>query len=205
MLLCALVLSLASCQYQLDGGQSRAIADYQDDGKHKASHVTVCPEDYSPRDDCVTLDQLMSGNLIKSNTTFMFKPAAFKMKPDSVIRFENVSNITLESAGAYKVDITCVGKNSGCIFNNVSGLVVQNVMFSGCMTDANPCYVLENLDYSLCVAESSNIMLRNLTFRDGIGGISASNVYGNFTVEDSLFVDNMEGSGFYRNLENFHC
>ena len=68
VLLCALVLiiSLASC---LDGGQSRAIADYQDDGKHKASHVTVCPEDYSPRDDCVTLDQLMLGNLIKSNTT----------------------------------------------------------------------------------------------------------------------------------------
>ena len=52
MFLCALVLSLASlasCQYQLDSGQSRAIADYQDDGKHKASeypHVTVCPEDY---------------------------------------------------------------------------------------------------------------------------------------------------------------
>ena len=201
MLLCALVLSLASCQYQLDGGQSRAIADYQDDGKHKASHVTVCPEDYSPRDDCVTLDQLMSGNLIKSKTKFKFKPAIFKMKPGSVIRFENVSNITLESAGAYKVDITCVGNNSGFIFNNVSGLVVQNMTFAGCIADANPCYVLENLDYlasnySFCVKESSNIMLRNLTFKDGVGGMFAINVYGNLTVENSLFI-RMDGPALF--------
>ena len=34
MFLSALVLSLASCQYQLDGGRSRAIADYQDDGSY---------------------------------------------------------------------------------------------------------------------------------------------------------------------------
>ena len=195
VLLCALVLSLASCQYQLDGGQSRAIADYQDDGKHKASHVTVCPEDYSPRDDCVTLDQLMSGNLIKSNTTFKFKPATFKMKSDSVIRFENVSNITLESAGAYKVDITCVWNNSGFIFNNVSGLVVQNMMFSGCMADANMCDVSTGVDLSnisLCVRESSNVMLKSLTFRDGMSGIAAGCVYDNFIV-DFLLVHNMEG------------
>ena len=136
ILLFALVLSLASCQYQPDGGQSRVIADYQDDGKHKASEypqVTVCPEDYSPRDDCVTLDQLMSGNFNKSHTTFKFKPATFEMKPDSVIRFDSVSNITLEPAGAYKVDITCVGNNTGFIFYNVSGLTMQNMMFSGCM------------------------------------------------------------------------
>ena len=195
MLLCALVLSFASCQYQLDGGQSRAIADYQDDGKHKASHVTVCPEDYSPRDDCVTLDQLMSGNLIKSNTTFKFKPATFKMKPESVIRFENVSNITLESAGAYKVDITCVGNNSGFIFNNVSGLVVQSMMFAGCMADANMCNVSTNMylySFSLCVKESSNVMLKNLTFGGGMGGIAAGCVYDNFIV-DFLLVHDMEG------------
>ena len=199
VLLCALVLSLASCQYQLDGGQSRAIADYQDDGKHKDSHVTVCPEDYSPRDDCsVTLDQLMSGNLIKSNTTFKFKPATFKMKPDNVIRFENVSNITLESAGAYKVHITCVGNNSGFIFNNVSGLVVQNMMFASCMANATLCGAF---NISLCVKESSNIMLRNLTFRDGIGGTLAMNVYGNFTIEDSLFVHSM-GPGLTLSCDN---
>ena len=101
-----------------------------------------------------------------------------------MIRFENVSNITLESAGAYKVDIICVWNNSGFIFNNVSGLVIQNMMFAGCMT---PC-VLENFYFSLSMAESSNIMLRNLTFRDGIGGMFAMNVYGNFTVQNSLFI-----------------
>ena len=204
ILLSVLVLSLASCQYQLDGGQSIPIADYQDDGQHKASeyrHVTVCPEDDSPRDDCVTLDQLMSGNLIKSNTTFKFKPAAFKMKPDSVIRFENVSNITLESAGAYKVDITCVGNNSGFVFNNISGLVVQNMMFTGCMTDKTPCnvrafYIIKAFTTTLCVKESSNIMLKNLIFRDGICGMDAYNVYGNFTIDNSSFVHIMERPGF---------
>ena len=102
ILLCSLVLSLASCQYQLDTGQSRAIAKYQDDGNHKACeypHVTVCPEDYSPCDDCVTVDQLISRKLIKSHTTFKFKPATFKLS--SVIRFTEVNNITLEPAGAY--------------------------------------------------------------------------------------------------------
>ena len=179
ILLCALVLSLASC-LQLDGGQNKA-SEYP--------HVTVCPEDYSPRDGCVTLDKLKSRKLIKSNTSFKFKPATFKMKADSVIIFENVSNITLESAGTYKVDIACVGNNSGFIFIDVSGLVVQNMMFTSCIADTGLC----RFKSSLCVDQSSNIILKNLTLRDGLSGLAASNVYGNFIV-DSLFVHNMEGS-----------
>ena len=186
ILLCAAVLSLASCQ--LDGGQSRAIADYQDDG---ASDVTVCPEDYSPRDDCVTLDQLMSGNLIKSDTTFKFKPAAFEMKAGSVIRFENVNNITIKPAGAYNVDMTCVGNNSGFTFQNVSGLTIQNMMFSKCMVGN---------DSTLVVSESSDIMLNNLTFRHGSGGgISAYYMDGYFTIMDSLFT-HMQGTGLSLNM-----
>ena len=69
-------------------------------------------------------------------------------------------------------------------FHNVSGLVIQNMIFGGCMT---PC-VLENFYSSSSMVESSNIMLRNLTFRDGIGGMFAMNVYGNFTVQNSLFI-----------------
>ena len=203
--LCALVLSLGSCQYQLDGGQSRAIADYQDDGKHKASEypqVTVCPEDYSPRDDCVTLDQLLSGNFNKSHTTFKFKPATFEMKPDSVIRFESVSNITLEPAGAYKVDITCVGNNSGFCFNNVSGLTIQDMMFSRCMAHVH------GYDYwygSLTMLLSSDITLRNLTFRHGLGdGISANTVCGSFTIMNSLFT-HMQGTGLSYSVPYFDC
>ena len=200
--LCALVLSLASCQYQLDGGQSRAIADYQDDGKHKAieyPQVTVCPEDYSPHDDCVTLDQLMSGNLIKSNTTFKFQPATFELS--SVIEFENVSNIrTLESAGAYKVDMTCVGNNTGFIFSHVSGLTIQNMMFSRCTA-------YDYLVSSSLVLKSSDIVLRNVTFRHGLGdGIAARNVSGHFTTMNSLFT-HMQGTGLtYNNSRyyNFH-
>ena len=193
--LCALVLSLASCQYQLDGGQSRAIADYQDDGKHKASEypqVTVCPEDYSPRDDCVTLDQLMSGNFNKSHTTFKFQPAAFELS--SVIRFKKVSNITFESAGA---DITCVGNNTGFMFINVSGLTIQNMTFSRC-TAYN--YLVNS---SLVVLKSSDIVLRNVTFRHGLGdGIAARNVSGHFTIMNSLFTD-MQGTGLSYN--NSRC
>ena len=186
VLLCAVVLSLASCQYQLDGGQSRAIADYQDDGKHKASvypQVTVCPEDYSPRDDCVTLDQLMVNNLVASNMTLKFKPAVFELKADSVIRYESVSNITLDSAGAYKVNITCVGGNSGFTFTNVSGLTVQNMMFTGCMANI-PTYEANG---TIFINESSNVMLDNLTFRHGINGVCASNIHGYFTIQNSVF------------------
>ena len=196
ILLCALVLSFASCQYQLDGGQSRAIADYQDDGKHKASNVTVCPEDYSPHDDCVTLDQLMSGNFNKSHTTFKFKPATFELS--SVIRFEHVSNISLEPASAYKVDITCVGNNTGFIFYNVSGLTVQNMVFSGCMAYMfyyeGDWYKADLYDI-IFVLESSDIMFKNLTFGHGLGGgITAINVYGYFTIMDSLFTY-LQGTG----------
>ena len=140
----------------------------------------------------------MSGNLIKSDTTFKFKPATFKMKQGIVIRFEHVSNITLEPAGAYRVDITCVGNNSGFIFSNVSGLVVQNMTFDGCVADQTPC----NYNTTLCVKESSNVMLKNLTFRDGIGAIVASNVYGNFSIENSLFVHNMQGPAFLLLCDN---
>ena len=191
VLLCTLVLSLASCQYQLDGGH---IADYQDDGKHKASEypqVTVCPEDYSPRDDCVTLDQLMSGNFNKSHTTFKFQPATFKLS--SEIRFESVSNITLESAGTYKVDITCVGNNAGFIFYNVSGLTIQNMVFSRCVFYDDHYFA----DSTLTMSETSDIMLRNLTFRDGMGGgIAAHNGHGYFTIMNSLFT-HMQGTGLY--------
>ena len=194
ILLCALFLSLASCQ--IDGGQSRAIADYQDDGKHKASEypqVTVCPEDYSPRDDCVTLDQLMSGNFNKSHTIFKFKPATFEL--GGVIRFDSVSNITLESAGAYKVDITCVCNNSGFLFHNVSGLTIQKMMFSRCIMAHYDQYESSRINSSLVVSKSSDIMLRNLTIRHGLGdGIAARSVSGHFTIMNSLFT-HMQGTG----------
>ena len=200
VLLCAVVLSLASCRYQLDGGQSRAIADYQDDGKHKASvypQVTVCPEDYSPRDDCVTLDQLMVNNLVASNMTLKFKPAVFELKADSVIRFENVSNITLDSAGAYKVNITCVGGNSGFTFTNVSGLTVQNMMFTDCMANI-PMY---DINGTIFINESSNVMLDNLTFRHGNNVVYASNIYGYFTIQNSVF-SHMQGPGLNLNFDS---
>ena len=190
MLLCALVLSLACCQYLVNGTQSRTIADYQDDGKYRYPQVTVCPEDYSPHDDCVTLDQLMSNNLIKSHTTFKFKPAAFQLMPDSVIKFQNVSNITLESAGAYKVDITCVGNNSGFIFNNISGLVVQDLSFSRCI-DMN----IDDFS-TLGIFQCSDVVLNNLAFKYGIGGVLVRNVYGYFTLKNSVFT-HMQGPGLF--------
>ena len=189
LLLCALVLSLASCQ---DYGQPRAIAYYQYDGQHQASQVTLCPEDYSPRNDCVTLDQLMSGNLIKSNTIFKFKPATFEIKQGIVIRFEHVSNITLEPAGGYQVNITCVERNSGFSFNDVSGLVVQNMTFTSCAHTADTTVTQYGFNVALCINESSDVMLEYVTFRDGIGGIAARNVYGNFSVQNTLFIHNKQ-------------
>ena len=68
------------------------------------------------------------------------------------------------------------------------------MMFTGCSADKTPChtfYLPSNT--SFCVKESSNMMLKNLTFRDGEGGVAAFNVYGSFAIENSLFVNNTEG------------
>ena len=98
--------------------------------------VTVCPGS-SPHEGCVTLDHLTSRKLLKSNTIFKFEPATFELQPDSFIAFENVSNITLESTDAYNVSVFCVGDKSGFIFSNVSGLVIQNIVFTSCMAKAS--------------------------------------------------------------------
>ena len=149
--------------------------------------VTVCPDDYSPHDDCVTLDQLLSDNIIKSNTIFKYASATFRVKQNTVIVFQNVSNIILESAGPQGTIISCVGENTGFVFQEVSELVMQNMQFVGCLLDSHPC--------SVTVAFSSNILLQNLTLKDVYGsGIFILNMHGNVTISNSLFTG-MHGSG----------
>ena len=181
---------IGSCQSQFNGGHPQ-IAGTQEDGKHKVS-VTVCP-DNSPHDGCVTLDHLMSHKLIKSNMIFKFEPATFKLQPDSVTTFENVHNITLESAGAYNVSITCVGENSGFIFNNVSGLVIKDMVFTSCMTKM-PLSPVE-IASTLILNECSNVTLQSLTFKHGIScGVLAINIYGYLAIQYSVFT-HMQGPG----------
>ena len=166
---------------------SEASGVNQDSDVNQASghrNVTVCPDDYSPHDGCVTLDQLLSADLIKSNTTFTFVPATFKMTQDLVIRFENVSNITLESASAV---ISCDGNNAGFIFSNVSEVAVQNIQFVGCAV-SHICGYENNCACTFFVIESFNITLQNLTFKVVRGcGVYADVSDGSFTLSDSLF------------------
>ena len=164
-------------------------------------NVTVCPNDYSPHDGCVTLDQLLSADLIKSNTVFKFVPATFKMKQDLVIRFENVSNIILRGAGAI---IYCDGKNAGFVFHNLSEVVVHNMKFLGCAanmyehTTTSPYW--HQKSFSSCtfrVTESFNIVFKSLEFRNVHGcGIYYSSAIssGYFRVLNSLFAG-IHGAG----------
>ena len=105
------------------------LASSRQAGGHQ--EVTLCPDDYSPPDGsaCVTLDQLLTDDLIKSNTTFKLLPATFTIKQDLVIRFENVTNITLESAGPNKASISCNGNNLQFVVNRVSALSIQKIQF----------------------------------------------------------------------------
>ena len=168
--------------------------------------VTVCPYDYSPYYGCVTLDQLhmLYTNLItvKSNTIFTFAPATFKMKQDLVIRFENVANITLESAGAV---IYCDGENAGFVFSNVSEVVVQNMNFIGCAANMfEPTAWIRNIlftyRFASCtfrVKDSINITFLNLTFKNvhGCGVYYHSHTNsGYFKVLNSVFTG-MHGPG----------
>ena len=156
-------------------------------------NVTVCPDDYSPRYGCVTLDQLLSADLITSNTIFTFAPATFKMTQDLVIRFENVSNIVLESAGAI---ISCVGGNAGFVFSNVSEVAVQNMQFMGCAASMyEPSW--HSVSCTFCVTESFNITFQNLTLKNvhGCGVYYYSPITsGHFKIMNCSFTE-MHGAG----------
>ena len=148
----------------------------------------MCPDDYSPHDDCVTLDQLLSADLIKSNTTFKFVSTTFEMKRDLMIRFENVSNIILESASPQRAIIFCVGENTGFVFISVSGLAVQNLQFINCGTSME--VAVDTLHYSqkctLGLVKSSNVTLQNLEFKEGMG-VFAAHLHGNVAIISNKF------------------
>ena len=76
-----------------------------------ADEVTLCPDDSPPGEDCVKLHQLLSHT--KSNTTFKFLPASFKLESDTVINIANVSNISFIASG--RAEVTC-GKTFGLFF-----------------------------------------------------------------------------------------
>ena len=164
--ICVLVVSLVNA------------TDHESSGVYHQTVVTLCPDDYSPRDDCVTLDKLLSADLIKSNTTFKFVSATFKVKPRTVISFQHVSNIILKSAGPQGTIISCVGENSGFIFRGVSELVVQDMHFTGCFLKSGK---------SIIVDLSSNVLFQNLTIKSVTGGILILNTHGNVTILNSLF------------------
>ena len=175
--ICTLVIAVSFAgvtSTDLYHGQASSV--YRASGQQ---NVTVCPDDYSPRDDCVTLDQLLSANLIKSNTTFKFVSATFEMKRDSVIRFEYVSNIVLESAGPHKATISCGGNNGGFIFHDVTRAAVHNMQFSNCKSDYYCAFQ---------VTESSDILFHNLEFKDVQScGVRAYNNFEGFTISNTLF------------------
>lgn len=151
--------------------------------------ITLCPEDYSPPDGCVTLEQLLSDHLIKSDTTFRFVPATFRLLPGVIIKFVNVSNIILDTAGPQRASITCVGENSGFNFHNVSGLLLQNMQFVGCAAEVD---VINYNDYSatLALTECSDIAMQNITLKRGKGcGIFVTNIYGYFTISNALIYE----------------
>ena len=167
---------------------------------HNYDVVILCPDDYVPRDGCVTADQLISSKLIKSNTTFKFVPA-FKMEPNQVLGFENVSNITLDTTGPTEAGILCLGENSGLTFKWIQGLTVRNLQIIDC--------AVNNVEYSgimdatinstISIIASSNVLLENITFKRGktdAFGVIILNIYGYFTVSNVTF-KYMQGPALY--------
>ena len=131
---------------------------YLSSGEHH-QELTVCPEGYPDSEDCKTLDQLVSDKLILSNTIFKFVPATFQIKPNTIISFTNVSNITLQAASPHSdgvANVSCTGGRSGFVFSNVSGLTVRNFQFISC--DYNGTLVLQ---------DSADILLQDVGFKKG--------------------------------------
>ena len=139
-------------------------------------HHTVCPEG-GGADGCVTLKQLASDHsLVQSNTTLRFLPAAFNTS--SVVRFVNVINLTLYTAGPHLASISFVTGGSGFQFYNVAELTIRNMVFSMVAQDHS--------NAMLTVTESANVLLQNITLKHG-RGLNASNVYGNFEISNAVF------------------
>lgn len=107
-----------------------------------------------------TLDQ------IRHYLQFKFVPATFKIVPKVIIRFVNVSNITL-SAALHKANITCLGENSGFSFRNVSRLAIHNLQFIGCAGEV--IIITGQVSSSLSLMESSDVRLQNVTTKHGKG------------------------------------
>ena len=158
------------------------------------THVlTVCPDDYVPRNGCVTPDDL--NNNLKSNTTYRFVPA-FKMLPNQVIRFKGVdvmiSNIILDTAGPDKSNISCLGENSGFYFESVYGLTIRNLQFINCAMKNIP-YTYPShhfIDCTVFIWLSADIKLDNVVFEQGKPGaysVLGTKVHGNITISNATF------------------
>ena len=152
----------------------------------------MCPDDYVPRNGCVTPDHLYN----MSDTTYRFVPA-FKMLPDQVIRFYAVSNIVLDTAGPDRASISCLGENSGFYFERVQGLTIRNLEFIDCAVrnvsyDAHYIYVYSSLliDCTICINISTDVQLDNVAFERGKSNaysVLATDVYGNITISNATF------------------
>ncbi len=156
--------------------------------------ITVCPGSYSSQDNCVTLHQLQSNtSYIKSNTTIKLVPTTFKVQSDTIITIANVNNITIESTGPNRANISCIGNNSGLLFRNISGLVIRKINFIHCGT-APKSPLSNGATFAISLSESANIVLNNLSFQDGEeGGVFAENIYKKLDVFNTLFT-NMQGT-----------
>ena len=154
------------------------------------THVlNVCPDDYVPRNGCVTPDDL--NNNLKSNTTYRFVPA-FKMLPNQVIRLKGVSNIVLDTTGPDRANILCLGDNSGFYFESVYGLTIGNLRFINCaMRNISYTYPSHHfIDCTIFIWLSADIKLDNVVFEQGKPGaysLIVTQVYGNITISNATF------------------
>ena len=153
----------------------------------------MCPDDYVPRNGCVTPDDL--NNNVKSNTTYRFVPA-FKMLPNQVIRFKGVDimirNIILDTAGPDRSNISCLGENSGLYFESVYGLTIRNLQLINCaMKNISYTYPSHHfIDCTVFIWLSADIKLDNVVFeqgKPGAYGVLGTKVHGNITISNATF------------------
>ena len=156
----------------------------------QTSILTVCPDDYVPRNGCVTPDDL--NNNFKSNITYRFVPA-FKMLPNQVLRLIGVSNIVLDTAGPDMSNISCLGENSGFSFESVYGLTIRNLQFTNCaMRNISYTYYASHrfIDCTVFILFSTDFKLDNVAFEHGKPGaysLLVTQVYGNIIISNATF------------------
>ena len=180
----------------------------------------VCPDDIyhcqviCPNRYCYPLSYYLRNitHYFASDTKIIFLPGNHSV--DIAVPIENVANLTLRLIGSGDFNtslhnvtsesasrIKCNGSVAGFSFENVSDLVIQDLMFIGCGGVNTSCYYYTALSFYSII----NLTMSGVTVQDSRGvGVCGDKILGNSTIIDSTFTFTNGTPGYGGNMQLYY-